>query len=472
MPGGEAGGAASGSFRDPSGHVFTRDGLLLRQVNAVYAPHYDRLLSSGLYKTLVGRRLLVPHDERAEALAPGAYRLLAPETIPFVSYPFEWSFSQLKDAALATIAIQREAIETGMVLKDASAYNIQFRGAEPVLIDTLSFETWEEGTPWVAYRQFCQHFLAPLALMSVTDGRLGALSRIFIDGPPLDLASALLPFSTKLRPALLVHLHMHAKAQARAGNTAIQGRQGREGGRGGQGRGFGKRSMLGLIEHLESAIRGLKHKPVHGVWADYYDKTNYSTDAMAEKHRIVAAMIARARPRTAWDLGANTGAFSTLAADEGAYTVAFDGDHDAVEHHYRECKARRDARILPLVMDLANPSARIGWNHAERASLADRGPADLVLALGLIHHLSLANQVPFEMVAQFLAGLGRTLIIEFVQPSDSQVVGMLSRMPRLQEGYALEPFEQAFAKTFIVDDVVPIPGAERRLYLMRRKESA
>jgi hypothetical protein len=471
-PTSESADAASGSFRDPSGHVFSRGGVLLRQVNAVYAAHYDRLIASGLYQSLVERRFLVPHEERAEPLAAGVHRLLAPERIPFISYPFEWSFSQLKDAALTTLAIQRMAVEQGMVLKDASAYNIQFRGVEPVLIDTLSFETWNEGTPWVAYRQFCQHFLAPLALMSATDGRLGGLSRVFIDGPPLDLATALLPFRTKLKPALLVHLHMHAKAQVKRGNEALRDGAGKAGRPGVAGGAFSKRAMFGLIEHLDSAIRGLTHKPVHGVWADYYDKTNYSADAMADKHRIVSAMLARLQPKTAWDLGANTGAFSRLAAAQGAYTVSFDGDHDAVEQQYRECRSRKETAILPLVMDLSNPSGRIGWNHAERSSLADRGPADAVLALGLIHHLSLANQVPFEMVARFLAGLGRHLILEFVTPADSQVVGMLSRMPTLREGYALEPFEEAFRKIFVVDEAVQIAGTERRMYLMHRKEEA
>ncbi len=230
--------------------------------------------------------------------------------------------------------------------------------------------------------------------------------------------------------------------------------------------------MLGLVEHLESAIRGLRYKPAQGVWADYYGHTNYAAEAMADKQRVVSALLARERPGTVWDLGANTGAFSRLAAEQGACTVAFDGDHDAVEQHYVECRKRSDTRALPLIMDLANPSGRIGWNHAERFSLADRGPADVVLALGLIHHLSLANQVPFGMVAEFLVGVGRALIIEFVAPADSQVVGMLSRMPRLEGRYDLEGFEREFARFFTLDEVIPIADAERRVYLMHRKATA
>ena len=202
-------------------------------------PQYDRLRSSGLYDTLAAEGLLIPHRElAADDRDRRATASSSPSAIPFISYPFEWAFSQLKAAALTTLRIQRHAVERGMVLKDASAYNIQFRGASPVLIDTLSFDIWEEGTPWVAYRQFCQHFLGPLALMSRADPRLGALSRVFIDGVPLDLVADLLPFSSRLAPSLLVHLHLHARAQARHGSRALD-RQ--------APRAFTRSAMLGLV---------------------------------------------------------------------------------------------------------------------------------------------------------------------------------------------------------------------------------
>ena len=453
--------SVSGSFRDPSGHVFRRAGRVLRQVNQRYAADYDHLIASGLYDRLAGRRLLVSHEEVSEPPDRGdAYRILAPELIPFISYPFEWAFSQLKAAALTTLAIQRLAVEQGMVLKDASAYNIQFVGAAPMLIDTLSFERWVDGTPWVAYRQFCQHFLGPLALMSATDVRLGSLSRLFIDGPPLDLVSRLLPLSSKFRPSLLMHLHVHARAQARHGGAAISQRTPTA---------FTKRAMLGLVEHLESAVQRLACKPGGTAWADYYDHTNYSEAAMAEKHRLVSEAIAAARPCTVWDMGANTGAFSRIAADTGAYTVAIDGDPAAVERAALAGQASKERRILPLLMDLANPSPAMGWAHQERGSLIDRGPADLVLALGLIHHLTLSNHVPFAMTAEFFARIGQRLVIEFVPQTDSQVVGMLSRMPKAADGYAQEAFERAYRCHFDILSSTPITGTDRHLYHMSRR---
>jgi hypothetical protein len=454
--------AVSGSFRDPSGHVFSREGRLLRQVNASYAAHYDHLHASGLYDELVGRGVLVSHRETTEAAdRPGAYAVIAPQVVPFISYPFEWAFSQLKTAALTTLAIQRAAVEHGMVLKDASAYNIQFIGAAPLLIDTLSFERWQEGTPWVAYRQFCQHFLAPLALMSATDVRLGALSRLFIDGPPLDLASRLLPATSKFHPSLLVHLHLHARAQTKHGGGSLENKR--------QSSSFTKRAMLGLVDHLESAISRLTYTPSGTTWVDYYDHTNYSAAAMSDKHKIVAAFVETERPSTVWDLGANTGAFSRTAADAGAYTIALDGDPAAVERHVLAGCERGEKRILPLVMDLANPTGALGWAHDERLSLASRGPADVVLALGLIHHLSLSNHVPFGMTADFLARIGRTLIIEFVPRTDSQVAAMLSRMPTADDRYTLEAFERAYQERFVILDAEPIPGSDRRLYRMHSR---
>jgi hypothetical protein len=248
-----------------------------------------------------------------------------------------------------------------MVLKDASAFNIQFVGSSPILIDSLSFERWVEGTPWVAYRQFCQHFLGPLALMSATDVRLGTLSRLFIDGPPLDLVSTLLPVTSKFHPSLLVHLHLHSRAQAKHGGAAIAGRTPTS---------FTRHAMLGLVDHLESAIERLAYKAAGTTWADYYANTNYTDAAMAGKHRLVAGMLDAARPSTTWDLGANTGAFSRLAADVGAYTIAIDGDPAAVERAVLAGQARNERRILPLVMDLANPTGAMGWAHEERSSLA------------------------------------------------------------------------------------------------------
>ena len=266
------------SFRDPSGFLFYLDGSIFRQVNTIYKENYDHLMNSGIYEILVADKLLIPHEEvDIEGVNPDlAYKIIKPELIPFISYPYEWSFSQLKDAALATLSIQKRSVDFGMSLKDCSAYNIQFRNGKPVFIDTLSFEKYHEGQPWVAYRQFCQHFLAPLALMSCRDVRLNQLLRVYIDGIPLDFTSSLLPFRTRFIFSLLSHIHLHARSQKHYADKAVDV----------SGKRVSRMSFLGLINNLESAVKKLRWQPGGTEWADYYDDTNYSSDALGHKKQI------------------------------------------------------------------------------------------------------------------------------------------------------------------------------------------
>jgi hypothetical protein len=451
------------SFRDPSGFLFCRDGALYRQVNTCYREHYDRLMSSGLYEALVAAHLLVRHTESDVAPAESdlAYKVLQPELIPFISYPYEWCFSQLRDAALTTLRLQKTALERGLSLKDASAYNIQFHRGRPRLIDTLSFEIYREGRPWVAYRQFCQHFLAPLALMAHTDVRLGQLLRIHLDGVPLDLASRLLPARTRLNPGLLIHLHLHAKSQTRYAGKAVA-----------SAARVSRLALLGLVDSLESTVRKLTWRPQGTEWADYYAETSYSEAGREEKQRIVAEFVARANPQVVWDLGANTGVFSRIAAAHGAFTLSFDLDPAAVERNYLACREAGGERLLPLVMDLTNPSPGLGWGHEERSSLLSRGPADLVLALALVHHLAISNNVPLPAISTFLRGICTHLVIEFVPKDDPQVQRLLATREDIFPDYTPEGFVAAFARDFETLASIPVPGSPRVLHLMARRGEA
>lgn len=451
------------SFRDPSGFLFWREGQLYRQVNRAYQAHYDLLMSSGLYERLVKAGQLIPHEVASIAPAESdlAAIVLQPERLPFISYPYEWSFGQLKDAALTTLSIAKKALDAGMTLKDASAYNIQFRNARPVLIDTLSFETYIEGGPWVAYRQFCQHFLAPLALMAYRDVRLSQLMRVYIDGVPLDLASQLLPMRTRLNPGLSAHIHLHASAQKRYAGDASAASTG--------ARKMSKLALIGLIESLQATVRALKWQPAGTEWGDYYDDTNYTREAFDQKERMVAEWAERLKPTLVWDLGANTGVFSRAAARSGAFAVAWDIDPAAVEKNYREARRAKEHNLLPLVVDLTNPSPGIGWANAERDSLAARGPADLLLALALIHHLAIANNVPLAEVAAYFSRLSRWLVIEFVPKPDSQVQRLLASREDIFPGYTEAGFEAAFDRFFMVCEKQAIQGSARTLYLMESK---
>jgi len=450
------------SFRDPSGFLFSKNDTLYRQINHSYQPDFDRLIDSGLYDALVEKGHLIPHSEADPELGrtDDAYKVIEPERILFISYPYEWCFGQLKDAALTTLAIQKQAVESGMSLKDASAYNIQFRNGKPILIDTLSFEAYKEGEPWVAYRQFCQHFLAPLALMAYRDIRLGKLLRLYIDGIPLDLASQILPYRTRFSFGFQIHIHLHAKLQKRHADAAQKPKKGN----------ISKTGHLGLIDSLESLIRKLRWKQADTEWGEYYGATNYSDDAMEQKGDVIREFLQEVQPSNVWDLGANTGRFSRIAEELGAGVISFDLDPVAVEKNYAECRQAESTNLLPLILDLTNPSPGLGWAAGERMSIFERGPADTVLALALIHHLAISNNVPFDRLARFFASVCSSLIIEFVPKGDSQVQKLLTTREDVFGNYNEDAFEKAFSEFFELKRRVGLTDSKRTLYLMQIRD--
>jgi hypothetical protein len=451
------------SFRDPSGFLFQQQGTLFRQVNTSYQEDFELLIQSGLYQQLTKKRLLVSHTD-ADLSPPApkiAYKIIQPTRLDFISYPYEWSFTQLKDAALLTLRIQKLALKHGLCLKDSSAYNIQFRLEDglPVLIDTLSFEKYQEGAPWVAYRQYCQHFLAPLGLMTYTDIRLSQLLRVYIDGIPLDLASQLLPRKTKRNFGLLSHIHLHASAQKRYAGDAQSTRQQK----------MNKTNLLALIDNLERTTKKLDWSPGGTEWGDYYDDTNYTSDAISNKKELVTKLVEQVAPGSVWDLGANTGLFSRTASQQGIPTISFDIDPTAVERNYRQVREQKESNLLPLVLDLTNPSPDIGWANQERLSLPKRSTPEMILALALIHHLAISNNLPLSMIAEYFSSLAPWLVIEFVPKEDSQVQRLLATREDIFEHYHFPGFEQAFQEYFQIKSSEDIPDTKRKLYLMERK---
>jgi hypothetical protein len=454
--------AVEGSYRDPSGFVYTRDGILYRQVNHSFRQSFEAFLSSGLYDELVRESLLVPHESVGLELAATdqAYAVLQPERLGFISYPYEWSFGQLQDAASLTLEIQRRALGRGFTLRDSSAYNVQFQGGRPIFIDTLSFEPLEEGKPWVGYKQFCEHFLLPLELMSTRDIRCGTLLRSYVDGIPLDLGSALLPRRSWLGLSTLLHVHLHAWAQGRYAGSSM--------GNAAKGRSMSRKGLLALVNNLQAAIRRLSWRAAGTEWADYTTDHNYSPAALQSKRQTIGAYLRGSGICMVWDLGANTGEYSRVAGEVAPLVVAFDLDPAAVERNYRRVRKEGETRILPLLLDLTNPSPAQGWAGRERLSLEERGPADAVLALALIHHLAIGHNLPLERIAAYLARLGRSLIIEFVPKSDSQVKRLLLSRPDIFPDYTKEGFEEAFRHHYTIQAVTPVENSERWLYRMSR----
>lgn len=457
-----------GSFRDPAGFIFRYHSVIYRQINRSGQADYDFFIRSGLYAKLAGEGLLIAHEnvKNLNDLPPDGqrYKLVRPALIPFVSYPYEWTFSQLKDAALLTLQIQKIALSFGMILKDASAYNVQFIGRRPVFIDSLSFRIYKTGAPWDGYKQFCEHFIAPLALAVYSSPDILKTLRAYIDGMPLLVVRDLLPTRAKLHKGLLAHIYLHAASQKRydrvGPSTAAKQPK------------ISKLALEGLLSSLTKTVNRLDLPKQKTEWGDYYNDTNYSQSAFTAKKKIVKKYLQKVspKPRMVWDLGANDGTFSEVAAGLGSYVVASDVDSLAVELNYTKNRSPvlRDM-ILPVTQDLANPSPALGWAHAERQSFEQRGPADVVMALALIHHLAISNTLPLDKIAEYFAKLGGHLIIEFIPKSDSKVQVLLHRRVNMFENYTEANFEAAFGIYFTLMAREPVRGSKRVIYLFKVK---
>ncbi|MDQ3553223.1 MAG: SAM-dependent methyltransferase [Chloroflexota bacterium] len=449
------------SWRDPGGFVYRRKGVVHRQIQPSFAAEWEHFLGSGLHARLVERGMLVGHaDAKLEDAFDGsAHAVIRPEPIDFVAYPYEWTFGELRDAALLTLDAQLEALSQGMTLRDASAYNVQFRGVQPVLIDSLSFERLEPDAPWIAYQQFCEHFLAPLALMATRDIRCGRLLRSGIDGIPLDLAAGLLPARSRLRLGLGAHLHLHARSMRRHADASGSGRKAR----------LSLSRQVALIESLRSTVSGLTWEPEGTEWADYADHTSYDDEATRSKESIVGAMLGAGSGGIVWDLGANTGRYSAIASRLGRRVVSFDIDPAAAERHYRSLRREGRTDTTPLVMDLADPSPALGWAHRERRSLEDRAGGGVLMALALVHHLAIGRNVPLPMLLDWLAKLGSELIIEWVPREDAMAQRLLAAREDIFQRYTEDGFQAALAERWVPVDRVPIIGTARVLYHLRQR---
>jgi hypothetical protein len=457
--------ADASSFRDPNGFVFYRDGTLYRQINRSHERHYIRLMESGLYDQLVDAQWLVPHREMEvpPARADDCFRIIQPARIPFLSYPYEWCFSQLKDAALLTLHVQKKALDFGMSLRDGSAYNIQFIRGRPVLIDTLSLGVHEPGKPWEAYKQFCQHFLAPLMLMSRRDVRLNQLCVTELDGIPLALARRLLGHHAYSSWPAFLHVYLHARYDDYYGPRFVKTEK--KNGR------FGDRAFRGLIDSLENALSNLTMRTRKSEWLAYTGEGhNYDDASLQHKIQIVKTFLEKCQPRELWDLGANTGVFSRIASETGARVIAFDQDPFCVEVNYLQSK-NSGLDVLPLVLDLCNPSPAIGWQNEERRSLLQRASADTVLALALIHHLAISNNLPLSKLASFFAQICRWLIIEFVPKEDAKVQLLLNNREDIFSRYTIDAFQDEFSRHFSIVNRAELVSSKRTLFLMQRKEA-
>lgn len=442
------------SYRDPSGFIFSHNSKIYRQVNLVYKENFDHLIASGLYDHLTGQSLLIPHQQILTNFTGERewYTTLEPAPLPFISYPFEWSFSMLKDAALLTLLLMEKSMEYGMILKDANPYNVQILNGRMIFIDTLSFEKYDETKPWVAYRQFCENFLAPLALMHYGGVPLTKLFLAYPEGIPLDLASSMLPFIARWN----IHIQLHIYLNNRVSKENKKEKSSKP---------FSKKKLVHILASLRSAVESF-HLNYKGSWWNYYTEAEQRADYLFFKKEIIQNWLKRGNYRTAFDAGANDGTFSELLAAQNIMVISADTEHYAIDKLYNSVKEKAQT-IYPLIVDLANPSPATGINNLERYSLVQRLSVDLVIALAVIHHLCVGKNIPFHKTAQFFKGLGKTLIIEFVPREDEKVTLMLEEKKDVYQWYTQESFEETFRAVFFIESKEIIQDSVRTIYLMK-----
>jgi hypothetical protein len=457
-----------GSFRDPDGRVFQTPGAILRALSAEGAAEWDAFARTDLLDRLVEAGDLVATSpalssdlDAVRATDPDGewVTVLRHERLPFVSYPYEWTFSMLRDAALLQLHVTREALRTGLGLKDATPYNVQWRGARPVFIDVGSFERAREGEPWLGYRQFCMLFLYPLLLEAYKGISFQPWLRGSLEGIHPSEARALLRGRDTLRGGVLKHVALHARLERSHADGAKDVRKElREAG-------FHKELIEANLKGLQKLVAGLRAPAGQTEWSHYGATCSYSADDTGAKEDFVRRAVHR-RPRSlVWDLGANDGRYSRIAAERSAYTVALDADRGVVERLYLALKGEGASTILPLLGDVADPSPGLGWLGRERLPLEERGQPDLVLALALVHHIAIGRSVPLASLLDWFAGLGSELVVEFPDPEDEMVRRLLSRK---REGahadYTRTRFEEALRSRFDVLSSSELPSGTRALY--------
>jgi ribosomal protein L11 methylase PrmA len=427
-----------GSFRDPSGSVYRSGNRILRTVMpGAPSASYRAARDAGIFKELADRGYMLPVEETDippfETMA-GAAHVLATDRLPFISYPYEWSFALHRKAALLHLNLHLAALERGFDLSDASAYNVQFRDASPIFIDHMSVRPYREGSPWTAHRQFCMQFLNPLLFHSVLKMAPNSLFRGCLEGIEPELLAPLLPFHGKLSWTVLIHVVMQAALQRRAsrgkGETLPRPRSVM----------VSKLALTGMLQGLRSKIARLEPPAGKTLWSDYVNSNSYAAAEADAKRRFVSSMVEAVRPRVLIDLGCNTGEYSEAALAAGAgRVIGFDFDHGALNLALARAEAKKLC-LLPLWLDAANPSPNQGWGQSERLGLSERLRADAIIALALVHHVAISRNVPLESVVDWIIGLAPVGVVEFPDKSDAMVRRLLALREDIFAEYDQEHF--------------------------------
>jgi SAM-dependent methyltransferase len=459
-----------GSFRDRTSRVMHHRETIYRVLNNQALNNWKVIENTNFFKRfthdnkivktqLVKNKKLLP-TSHGEQLWAG---MLMHETIPFISYCYEWTFGMLKDAALLQLDILSAALDEDIILKDSSAYNFQWIGSVPIFIDIPSFEPHQDDQPWIGYRQFCQMFLNPLMLQAYKHFDFHPLMRGNIDGIDIHQVFKLISKFDLFKPGVFLHVYMHAKMQDHYSysqknvKTALTSA------------GFGKELIKNNVRKLYKLIQGLKWNPPKSEWSNYQVHNSYNDIDLDIKKSFVQEVVDQHPRKLVWDIGCNTGLFSIIAAKNSSYVISMDRDHLAMEKFYQLLKEKSNTKILPLVMNITDPSSGLGWRCRERKALIDRGKPDLILCLALIHHIVISSHVPLEEFLKWLANTGNELIIEFITKDDPMVKTLLLNKKDNYYDYEQDYFEQALEKYFTIKKKITLQSETRTLYHADKK---
>ncbi|MDB5230376.1 MAG: hypothetical protein JWN76_1181 [Chitinophagaceae bacterium] len=444
------------SFRDPGGFVTITDNKVIRHIRNSYAGNYNHLMHSGLYERLVEDELLIQHEEHTLP-ENGFYKTIHPERIDFISLPFEWTMSQWQEVVLMFLKVNIISLEYGMILKDATPFNITFYKGKPIFFDTLSFETYREGQPWMAYRQFCETMLSPLTLMHYNGNQWGTMLLANSNGPKLDFVSKNLRKKSLFNLGVVLHIHLHAWYQNK--NTVIR-----------HHKNFSKEKTIILLQSIKNSIKGWSTQKTTTEWSDYYATGIDSKTYLGSKIAVISKVLTEINPNIVIDLGANTGKFSVLASYFAKQVIAVESDYYSVEVLRQTIKKKKIRNLETVVADITHPTPYTGWKNLERSSLLSRLTCDLLLALALIHHLCIAANIPLQLVAELFATMTKKhVLIEFVPKNDERVKGMLANRADIFDEYTEENFIQVFSEYFNLITFIGFEGSHRKLFVWEKK---
>ncbi len=425
---------------------------------AAKAPFFTQAIRD---KKIVGTKIA---ESVPDGLPQSAVKVLRHDKIPFVSYPYEWPFTMLQDAALLHLELVRSGLDDGIITKDGSSYNVQWNGARPVFIDAGSFEPLRSGEPWFGYRQFCQLFLYPLLLQAHRNLPFQQWLRGSVDGiSPADCRAALRRRDLARR-GVFSHVYVQSRLEASHADSDDVATDRLK------ASGFTTEMVANNVDKLHALVSKLRWKQANSEWSNYSERGHYTHDDLAQKRAFVVDAASQKHRTLVVDLGCNDGEFSKAVLPHADYVVALDSDPLVVDLLYRQLRDENERRILPLTMNLADPSPGLGWRGNERKAFLGRQPVDLALALALVHHLSISNNVPLAEVVAMLADLAAEVVVEFPDASDEKVQKLLrNKRAGVHDGYTRHNFEQALSDRFDILTSAELPSGTRSIYHARRR---